>query len=205
MIKFQRCDLVGWITDNKIEIGIFWDDTPNFYSGKSLVLYPSNKQSPTSVNDLFPICDVAEINSYLEELKGINKISQEYRISERIDDSGRTILSLTNWTIPGSYKVVKKPDWDCELISCPSQCYCKFLDKTENKIYCIYLRWRWNDPWTSELIPCEEDGEISYSKHEPWIEIKTKRGYSEPEHEKLQKETIEWVKKNYSDILWLQS
>lgn len=204
MTNFQRCDLVGWnIEKDKTELGIFWNDTPNFYSGKQLILYPSNKMIPFTEKEFFPIQDKDLINSYLNELKKLNKISQKYEIAKRLDENGNIIYSLSGWTIPGSYQGVRKPDWDNDLIGCPSQCYCKFLDLDKNKIYCIYLRWRWNDPWSSELIPCQEDGELSYSKQDDWIYIETKRDYSEPEHEKLQRETVKWVKKNYSNILWL--
>ena len=203
-IKFQRCDLVSWKTNEKtIGIGIFWDDTPNILCGKNKILYPSENTYDSDI--LFPADNEDLITEYISNLAINQKISSKYSLQKRISEDGITIISLVEWTIPGSYKVVKKPDWDSELIGCPSQCYCKFLDKTKNKIYCIYLRWRWSDPWSSELIPCQEDGELSYSRHEPWIVINTKRNYSEPEHEKLQKETVNWVKKNYSDIFWLQS
>ena len=33
---------------------------------------------------------------------------------------------------------------------CPSQCYYYFMDGKTLK--CIYLRWRWSDPWTVDLI-----------------------------------------------------
>ena len=46
-----------------------------------------------------------------------------------------------------------------ELLWCPSQIYYYFQDKYE-KIWCIYLRWRHDDPWTSELIPCDKNFEF---------------------------------------------
>jgi hypothetical protein len=36
--------------------------------------------------------------------------------------------------------------WDIDLIWCPSQIYKTFT--INNKEYNIYLRWRWDDPWT---------------------------------------------------------
>lgn len=53
-------------------------------------------------------------------------------------------------------------DWIDDLIWCPSQCYLYFEFNNEN--YAIYLRWRWDDPWTATLIKIDlgqeiEDGE----------------------------------------------
>ena len=40
--------------------------------------------------------------------------------------------------------------WYEEMTWCPSQCYYYFMDGKVLK--CIYLRWRWDDPWTVDLI-----------------------------------------------------
>lgn len=40
--------------------------------------------------------------------------------------------------------------WYEDLIWCPSQCYYYFMDGKVLK--CIYLRWRYDDPWTVDLI-----------------------------------------------------
>ena len=44
-----------------------------------------------------------------------------------------------------------KSDWKDSLMWCPSQCYLNL--SFENKKYHIYLRWRWQDPWSCELVP----------------------------------------------------
>ena len=49
--------------------------------------------------------------------------------------------------------------WTEDLLWCPSQCYYYFQDIT-GKRYCIYLRWRYRDPWTAELIECDEEWEF---------------------------------------------
>lgn len=41
--------------------------------------------------------------------------------------------------------------WQDDLIMCPSQCEC--LIEHCGQMYKVYLRWRWSDPWTAELIP----------------------------------------------------
>lgn len=42
---------------------------------------------------------------------------------------------------------------------CPAQLFYYFVD-TEGGRWCIYLRWRRQDPWTAELVPCGEDWEF---------------------------------------------
>lgn len=47
--------------------------------------------------------------------------------------------------------------WDIQLrYWCPAQIYYYFVD-AEGGRWCIYLRWRHQDPWTAELVPCDED------------------------------------------------
>ena len=45
--------------------------------------------------------------------------------------------------------------WYDELIWCPSQCYYFFDHLGEH--FCLYLRWRHQDPWTAEIIHCPPD------------------------------------------------
>ena len=42
--------------------------------------------------------------------------------------------------------------WYDDLIWCPSQCYYYFMHRDD--MFCIYLRWRHQDPWTAEIIKC---------------------------------------------------
>ena len=50
--------------------------------------------------------------------------------------------------------------WDIQLrYWCPAQIYYYFVD-AEGGRWCIYLRWRHQDPWTAELVPCDEDWEF---------------------------------------------
>ena len=51
--------------------------------------------------------------------------------------------------------------WYDDLIWCPSQCYYYFMH--EGDMYCIYLRWRHDDPWTVEIIKCADgDFDLNY-------------------------------------------
>ena len=48
--------------------------------------------------------------------------------------------------------------WDIDVSSwCPSQIYYRFHD-TIGKRWMIYLRWRHSDPWSAELLRCDEEG-----------------------------------------------
>jgi hypothetical protein len=54
-----------------------------------------------------------------------------------------------------------KGEWNDSLIWCPSQCYLPLEYK--GKKFQLYLRWRWDDPWTADLIEAgetEEDKEV---------------------------------------------
>ena len=50
--------------------------------------------------------------------------------------------------------------WYDNLLWCPSQCYYYFMH--EGEMYCIYLRWRHQNPWTAEIVKCAE-GDFSLS------------------------------------------
>lgn len=45
---------------------------------------------------------------------------------------------------------------------CPAQIYYYFLDK-EGGRWCIYLRWRHEDPWTAELVRCDMNWEFDWN------------------------------------------
>ena len=43
------------------------------------------------------------------------------------------------------------PIWTDSLIWCPSQCYA-FDEQPDGTFTCLYLRWRWEDPWQACII-----------------------------------------------------
>lgn len=55
--------------------------------------------------------------------------------------------------------------WSDDLIWCPSQCE-KYV-KYNGKVYLIYLRWRWSDPWTADLYD-QKDNFICELPVKPW-------------------------------------
>lgn len=48
-------------------------------------------------------------------------------------------------------------EWDEDLIGCPSQLYLD-VKSPSGQEYTLYLRWRWNDPWTFDVL-LETDAE----------------------------------------------
>ena len=90
------------------------------------------------------------------------------------------------------------PTWDNDLIMCPSQCYCYF--EADGKKYCIYLRWRWDDPWTAQIVPVDDICEFLYGLEWEYLETKF---YSHDNYEKLQEECIKIIKEKFNDVKWL--
>lgn len=90
------------------------------------------------------------------------------------------------------------PIWRNDLIMCPSQCYCYF--EVDGKNYCIYLRWRWADPWTAAIAPVDNRCDFIYNDN--WEHIETKF-YSHDNYETLQEECIDIVKGKFNDVKWL--
>ncbi len=70
----------------------------------------------------------------------------------------------------GGYGWKVHSDWQDDLIWCPSQCYKKI--EMGGRQFVIYLRWRWNDPWTADLVECLPDGNFEMSgKDTTWSEL----------------------------------
>lgn len=83
-----------------------------------------------------------------------------------------------------------------EIIYCPSQVYYYFTDNKSGEKYCIYLRWRYHDPWTSQLIRCGND--YSFSPNwEEWETIETKKQYKDDEYLELEEEVLDIVKSKF--------
>lgn len=86
-----------------------------------------------------------------------------------------------------------------DLIWCPSQIYYYFCDNS-GKIWCIYLRWRHDDPWTAELIPCDKN--FKFFDCDTWETISTSKDYKDFEYKDLEKEALEIIKKRFKDTIF---
>lgn len=85
--------------------------------------------------------------------------------------------------------------WIENLIWCPSECYYYFISPEDNKKYCLYLRWRHSDPWTFEIVPCNDDWEFIYGIE--WEFVDDLSCYSEKEYRKLEGKAIEYINKRF--------
>ena len=80
------------------------------------------------------------------------------------------------------FYMIEPRKWDDDLIWCPSQCYYYFESGIGNK-YCIYLRWRWSDPWTASLVKFL-DNDWNWNKTK-WTDIDLDKEYCDIELDEL--------------------
>ena len=207
--RFINGDIINWYdeTSKCWRLGLFWKEDAYSYSNDRVIIYfpetLKNDYITLSLDTtIVPSTDTTLIQKYIEDLISDEKISfPNGQVTKRIsEETGEEVYNISGYIFPWAIEKLEEPKWIDELIWCPSQCYCKFLDNKENKIYCIYLRWRHSDPWTSELIPCLPDGSLTYGD---WKYLKTKRDYCENEYEKLKKECLKVIKKGFKNITWL--
>ena len=105
------------------------------------------------------------------------------------------IKKFINWI----KRLFKKdtPFWVNNLIMCPSQCYCAF--EYEGSNFCIYLRWRWGDPWSATIVPCNSDGSFKYDVD--WIPLEV-NFYKHDDYKLLQKECEKIIIKECKNAKW---
>lgn len=89
------------------------------------------------------------------------------------------------------------PFWKSNLIKCPSQCYCEFEENGQK--FCIYLRWRWDDPWTAAIVPCDDNWDWNNICDWEYLDIPF---YTHDEHIDLKKKCEEIVKSKFKHIKW---
>lgn len=83
-----------------------------------------------------------------------------------------------------------------EMIWCPSQIEYYFTDPSTGKMWVVYMRWRYSDPWTVELTEVQEPK--SPRRWEFSDETKTileREYYKEEEYDKMQKDVIRYLRK----------
>ena len=82
-----------------------------------------------------------------------------------------------------------------EIMYCPSQIYYFFTDAKSGEKYCIYLRWRYRDPWTSYLVKCDDDYELQ-SKFDP---LETHNQYKEDDYCFLEEDVLDIIKEKFPE------
>ena len=93
--------------------------------------------------------------------------------------------------------MIKLRHWYEDLIWCPSQCY-YYIKSEKGNYYCIYLRWRHRDPWTAELVECEDNWDFSIEKEWEYLDIKD---YKDSEYKKLEKEVLKLIKSRFPNSI----
>lgn len=81
---------------------------------------------------------------------------------------------------------MKTKEWIDDLLGCPSQCYYYFETNSGRKL-CIYLRWRYSDPWTADLVEFPVDWDWDKTN---WSIIELSRDYKEEELDQLKQEAL---------------
>lgn len=94
---------------------------------------------------------------------------------------------------------VNEPLWYNDLIMCPSQCYCNFITEDGDE-FCIYMRWRWDDPWSVAVVPFY-NGDFCYDADWEYVDL----GYfSHDDYARLQKRCVRYVEEKYKVKEWLR-
>ncbi len=72
-------------------------------------------------------------------------------------------------SLPRREEEIREHEWILHLdFFCPAQIYYYFHD-VEGRRWCIYLRWRHSDPWTAELVRCDDSWE--FITEEGWVNL----------------------------------
>jgi hypothetical protein len=209
-----RNDIVEFIDPlGNTKIGIYSDPPEDYFSKeKTHCILVINEHQHVYLEEksiINPVNDISKVTEYLESIKPF-LYNNKYSIVKRFEKlRDRSVYQIDSW-IRGSVveKISNLPIWEEDLIWCPSQCYCYFIDNSTNKLWCIYLRWRHRDPWSAELIPClPTTGEFPYYSQMPWEPINTGKFTKENDYKDLEsdcirlildkfgKENITWIKK----------
>ncbi len=147
-------------------------------------------------------CDrAARIISELEEAGLIGQ--QEGKTPRKVLFDN--LLSFVR-SLPRQDEEIREHEWIKHLdFFCPAQIYYYFHD-AEGRRWCIYLRWRHSDPWTAELVRCDDswhfitDGEwinlLEEAEHVPGTVTDY---YREDEYEPLMEEALREVRTMFKD------
>jgi len=90
-----------------------------------------------------------------------------------------------------SKRKIKFGEWEDLLLWCPSQCFNYF--KHEGKMYCIYLRWRHDNPWTADLVHIPK-GVYDIADSNEWVRLDVPF-FKDTELDGIKESSIKAVKK----------
>lgn len=109
-------------------------------------------------------------------------------------------------SLPRREEEIREHEWIKHLdFFCPVQIYYYFHD-AEGRRWCIYLRWRHSDPWTAELVPCDDSWK--FITEEDWVDLLEEANhipgtvtgyYREDEYEPLMEEALRKTRAIFKD------
>ncbi len=110
---------------------------------------------------------------------------------------GKCLCELRRYILWEEWVSVTEPHTFMEdLIWCPSQIYYYFEDRSGQK-YVVYSRWRWNDPWTIELVEIDDYDNWDLSRATYILEDKN---FKDDDYKDLEKEIIKYLKARFPDV-----
>ena len=86
--------------------------------------------------------------------------------------------------------------WIEDLIWCPSQCY-YYFQNTDGQRYCIYLRWRYRDPWSASLVKCLNTWELDYDDDWETLEVSF---HTDEDYRNLEKEVLDIISARFPHL-----
>ena len=109
-------------------------------------------------------------------------------------------------SLPRREEEIKEHEWILHLdYFCPAQIYYYFHD-AEGRHWCIYLRWRHSDPWTAELVRCDDSWK--FITDADWVNLLEETNhipgtvtgyYREDEYEPLMEEALRKARAIFKD------
>lgn len=88
------------------------------------------------------------------------------------------------------------------MIWCPSAIEYYFTDPTSGKMYVLYLRWRYSDPWSADLVEvADPSNPKSWNFQSPYENITDKLGFfKDDEYEKLEEKAIKYLESRFPAV-----
>ena len=147
---------------------------------------------------------------YIRAAKIISELEEAGLVGPEMGSKPRKVLfdNILDFvrSLPRHDEEIREHEWIKHLdFFCPAQIYYYFRD-AEGRCWCIYLRWRHSDPWTAELVPCDDAWE--FINEDRWVNLLeeaehipgTVTGYyREDEYEPLMEEALRKVREMFKD------
>jgi len=100
-------------------------------------------------------------------------------------------VGAINVVLINSVGELRLDEWHCDLIRCPSQCY--YWTKDASGVDCVlYMRWRWDDPWSGYVIRNANSVESLHRPDAVWsADLLGEFDFAHDEYEAAQRKMID--------------